>query len=184
MNPRLRQSHVGDRLKKLEAGVGLDWAMAEALAIGSLLYQGFNVRLSGEDVGRGTFSHRHAMMVCQDSDTSFIPLNHITEDQTAFLEVRDHSDWSKSCDSYLQCDWSFPFSHMTQISTLIGQFHDACRLPTVLSVSGQWWDSSMASVSRVLNILCCGSPSLVIFTTELRSLLIPSSLVGKVGNFL
>lgn len=45
----------------------LDWAMCEALAIGSLLYQGYNVRISGQDVGRGTFSHRHAMLVDQST---------------------------------------------------------------------------------------------------------------------
>ena len=48
---------------------------------------GFNVRLSGQDVGRGTFSHRHAMFVCQDSEAAYIPLNYISPDQTAFLEV-------------------------------------------------------------------------------------------------
>ena len=45
----------------------MDWSTAEAMAIGSLLYQGYNVRLSGQDVGRGTFSHRHAMLVDQSS---------------------------------------------------------------------------------------------------------------------
>ena len=51
-------------------------------------FTGFNVRLSGQDVGRGTFSHRHVMMVCQDTDRVVIPLNHLTENQTSFLEVR------------------------------------------------------------------------------------------------
>ena len=51
-------------------------------------FTGFNVRLSGQDVGRGTFSHRHVMMVCQDADRVVIPLNHLTENQTSFLEVR------------------------------------------------------------------------------------------------
>lgn len=45
----------------------MDWATAEALAIGTLLYQGYNVRISGQDIGRGTFSHRHAMLVDQSS---------------------------------------------------------------------------------------------------------------------
>ena len=55
--------------------------------MGSLLYQGFNVRLSGQDIGRGTFSHRHVMLVDQATDESFIPLNKIAETQNAFLEV-------------------------------------------------------------------------------------------------
>lgn len=45
----------------------MDWATAETLAIGSLLYQGYNVRISGQDIGRGTFSHRHTMLVDQST---------------------------------------------------------------------------------------------------------------------
>ena len=51
------------------------------------MYAGFNVRLSGQDVGRGTFSHRHAMFVCQDTDAAYIPLNYLSPQQTNFLEV-------------------------------------------------------------------------------------------------
>ena len=46
------------------------------------------MRLSGQDVGRGTFSHRHAMIVCQESESAYIPLNDLSPDQAAFLEVR------------------------------------------------------------------------------------------------
>lgn len=49
--------------------------------------EGRHVRLSGEDVGRGTFSHRHVMLVDQNTETIHIPLNHIDEQQTGFLEV-------------------------------------------------------------------------------------------------
>ena len=49
---------------------------------------GFNVRLSGQDVGRGTFSQRHAMFVDQQTDLACIPLNHIHSQQTSFFEVR------------------------------------------------------------------------------------------------
>ena len=52
------QRHVKSRLKALEAGKGLDWATAEALAFGSLMQEGFDVRISGQDVGRGSFSQR------------------------------------------------------------------------------------------------------------------------------
>ncbi|KAH3853582.1 hypothetical protein DPMN_096111 [Dreissena polymorpha] len=48
---------------------------------------GFNVRISGQDVGRGTFSHRHAMLVDQVTDEIYVPLNHMTENQAGFLEV-------------------------------------------------------------------------------------------------
>jgi len=61
-----------------------DWAMAELLAYGSLLYEGIPVRLSGQDVERGTFSHRHAVMSIEDANEKYIPLNHISEKQGVF----------------------------------------------------------------------------------------------------
>ena len=48
---------------------------------------GYNVRLCGQDVGRGTFSHRHCMLIDQETDELFVPLNHLIEGQKAFLEV-------------------------------------------------------------------------------------------------
>ncbi len=61
-----------------------DWAMAELLAYGSLLNEGIPVRLSGQDVERGTFSHRHAVMSIEDANEKYIPLNHISEKQSEF----------------------------------------------------------------------------------------------------
>ncbi len=55
-------------------GEGFDWATAEALAFGSLLSEGYGVRLSGQDSGRGTFSHRHAVWVDQTNESKYIPL--------------------------------------------------------------------------------------------------------------
>ncbi|KAL0103441.1 hypothetical protein PUN28_017599 [Cardiocondyla obscurior] len=87
IHPQLFKNHVQSRLKKLESGNTLDWSTAEALAIGSLLYQGYNVRISGQDVGRGTFSHRHAMLVDQSTGAIFIPLNSMVDGQVGKLEV-------------------------------------------------------------------------------------------------
>ena len=52
-----------------DTGVGLDWATAEALAFGTLLKEGVHVRLSGQDVERGTFSHRHAVLHDQENES-------------------------------------------------------------------------------------------------------------------
>lgn len=79
--------HVQGRLKKLAEGNKIDWATAEALAIGSLMYQGHNVRISGEDVGRGTFSHRHAMLVDQKTNEMYVPLNHMDSGNGGKLEL-------------------------------------------------------------------------------------------------
>jgi 2-oxoglutarate dehydrogenase E1 component len=62
----------------------LDWAMAEHLAYGSLLQEGFDVRISGQDVERGTFSHRHAVVKVEDSEEEVILLNNISSDQGNF----------------------------------------------------------------------------------------------------
>ncbi|XP_072811092.1 2-oxoadipate dehydrogenase complex component E1 isoform X2 [Vicugna pacos] len=87
MHSHLLKMHVQSRMEKVMDGTKLDWATAEALALGSLLAEGFNVRLSGQDVGRGTFSQRHAMVVCQETDDTYIPLNHMDPNQKGFLEV-------------------------------------------------------------------------------------------------
>jgi 2-oxoglutarate dehydrogenase E1 component len=63
--------------KMMETGEGLDWAMGEALAFGTLLKEGHLVRLSGQDSGRGTFSHRHSVLIDQNNENRYIPLNHI-----------------------------------------------------------------------------------------------------------
>ncbi|KAI9449669.1 dehydrogenase E1 and transketolase domain-containing protein 1 [Lactarius psammicola] len=74
IHPRL-QRHVKHRLQAIDKGVGLDWATAEAMAFGSLMLEGCDVRISGQDVGRGTFSQRHAMLVDQKTETVVVPLN-------------------------------------------------------------------------------------------------------------
>jgi len=62
----------------------LDWAMAELLAYGTLLEEGFSVRLSGQDTERGTFAHRHASFVIEDTDDKYFPLKHISDKQADF----------------------------------------------------------------------------------------------------
>lgn len=62
----------------------LDWAMAELLAYGTLLAEGFPVRLSGQDSERGTFSHRHSALIIEGSDEKYIPLKNISQDQADF----------------------------------------------------------------------------------------------------
>ncbi len=75
---------VGDRKKMFFETDRLDWAMGELLAYGSLLEEGFGVRMSGQDVERGTFSHRHAVMKVEESEEEVMLLNHITDKQGNF----------------------------------------------------------------------------------------------------
>jgi 2-oxoglutarate dehydrogenase E1 component len=71
----------------IEEGTGIDWAMAEALAFGTLLEDGYRVRLSGQDVQRGTFSQRHAVLVDQENEKRYTPLNHIDRNQKVKAEI-------------------------------------------------------------------------------------------------
>ncbi len=74
--------------KMFETGTGFDWATAEALAFGSLVTEGFPVRLSGQDCTRGTFSQRHSAFVDQTTEERHYPLNHIRPGQSRY-EVID-----------------------------------------------------------------------------------------------
>ncbi|MFH5923948.1 2-oxoglutarate dehydrogenase E1 component [Roseomonas xinghualingensis] len=79
-NPKiLRQLEA--KKQAIETGEGIDWATGEALAFGSLLLEGHRVRLSGEDVQRGTFSQRHAYLIDQQTQAEYVPLNNIREGQ-------------------------------------------------------------------------------------------------------
>ena len=78
---------LDNKNKMFSDGTGLDWATAEALAFGSLLTEGFPVRLSGQDATRGTFSQRHSGIINQDSEDRYYPLNHITKEQAEFESI-------------------------------------------------------------------------------------------------
>ena len=78
---RTIQRFLDARAKAIETGEGIDWATAEALAFGSLLLEGHPVRLSGQDSERGTFSQRHSVLIDQENEDRYIPLNHLAEKQ-------------------------------------------------------------------------------------------------------
>ena len=75
---------VADRKKRFFETDNLDWAMGELLAYGSLLQAGYGVRISGQDVERGTFSHRHAVMKVEESEEEVKLLNHLSDSQGNF----------------------------------------------------------------------------------------------------
>ncbi len=73
-----------DRRNMLAPAGKLDWGMAELMAYATLLNEGIPVRLSGQDVERGTFSHRHAVLTIEDSEQKYVPLSHLDEGQAKF----------------------------------------------------------------------------------------------------
>ena len=75
---------IGNRKKMISSGEDIDWSTAEALAFGSLLKDGFPVRLVGQDSIRGTFSQRHSALVDQETEERYIPLNNISDNQAMY----------------------------------------------------------------------------------------------------
>ena len=80
---------IGDRKNMVETNK-LDWAMGELLAYGSLMSEGFDVRISGQDVERGTFSHRHAVVKVEDSEEEVILLDKIKDKKGNFYIYNSH----------------------------------------------------------------------------------------------
>ena len=83
LNPKIARQLEAKRAA-IEAGEGIDWATAEALAFASLCAAGTHVRMSGQDSGRGTFSHRHAVLVDQETGERYVPINHVRAGQALF----------------------------------------------------------------------------------------------------
>lgn len=80
VNPKIRRL-LKNKWKKFQSGEGVDWAFAELMAWGSLLMDGIPVRISGQDVERGTFSQRHAVLYDNKTRDKYVPLLDLSEDQ-------------------------------------------------------------------------------------------------------
>jgi len=104
----------------IDSGAGIDWATAEALAFGTLLLEGEPVRLSGQDVGRGTFSQRHAVLVDQDNEERYVPLNHIRDGQAPFEVV----DSPLSEEAVLGFEYGYSLTSPKGLTLWEGQFGD------------------------------------------------------------
>ncbi|MEQ8308733.1 MAG: 2-oxoglutarate dehydrogenase E1 component [Hoeflea sp.] len=81
---RTIQRFMDNRAKMIETGEGIDWAMGEALAFGTLVHEGTKIRLSGQDVERGTFSQRHSVLYDQETEKRYIPLANIAPNQARY----------------------------------------------------------------------------------------------------
>ena len=83
LNPKIKRQ-IDTKAKNFKSGRGIDWAMAELLAYGTLVNENYNVRISGQDVERGTFSHRHAIVKTEQTEKEYIPINNISKSQGSF----------------------------------------------------------------------------------------------------
>ncbi|MDT8451544.1 MAG: 2-oxoglutarate dehydrogenase E1 component [Gammaproteobacteria bacterium] len=86
LNPRVAKI-VADRHKMAAGALPIDWGYAEIMAYATLLYDGFSVRLSGQDCARGTFFHRHAVLHNQKERVAFVPLRSLGKDKNNFLVI-------------------------------------------------------------------------------------------------
>jgi len=121
LHPKL-QRILQSRKDVLEQQEGIDWGLAESLSFGSLLLEGYHIRLSGEDCGRGTFSHRHAVWWDVESTTpkEFLPLNELAAEQGKF-SVHD-SPLSEF--SVLGFEYGYSTSQPNVLTIWEGQFGD------------------------------------------------------------
>ncbi len=86
LNPNVAKI-IANRRKMAAGALPIDWGFAETLAYASLVEDDFPVRLCGQDSGRGTFFHRHAVLYCQKDGSAYVPLRNVSEGQANFLVI-------------------------------------------------------------------------------------------------
>lgn len=92
---RAVKRNYDQRAQMIETGEGVDWAVGEALAFATLLVEGNHVRLSGQDVERGTFSHRHSVLHDQETGERYCPLDHVIMNQPEEMFTVSNSSLSE-----------------------------------------------------------------------------------------
>jgi len=127
-------------LKEGDGGRPIDWGMGELLAYGSLLWNGTSVRLSGQDSCRGTFSHRHAVLMDQVKEQEYIPLKHLKPNQGRF------DIYNSPLSEYAVLGFEFGYSVASPEALVIweAQFGDFCNgaqiiIDQYLATSEQKW---------------------------------------------
>ncbi|MEK6748186.1 MAG: 2-oxoglutarate dehydrogenase E1 component [Pseudomonadota bacterium] len=119
MHPQVAKIYE-NRLKMCNGELAFDWGGAEILAYASLLREGFAVRLSGQDSGRGTFFHRHATVHCQSTGTVYVPLKHIAQDQPSFSVI----DSLLSEEAVLAFEYGYASANPKSLTIWEAQFGD------------------------------------------------------------
>ncbi len=109
------------KAQMINSGKALDWAAGESLAFATLLEEGYPIRMTGQDVERGTFSHRHAVLVDQMSETRHIPMNNLSKEQKAFLEIKN-SNLSEF--GVLGFEYGYSFTNPNTLTIWEAQFGD------------------------------------------------------------
>ena len=101
------------RAESIKNGENIDWVVAESLAFGSLLVEGTNIRLSGQDSQRGTFSHRHSVITDQETGEKYTPLNNIAKEQG-----NKEQEWNKEQGSKEQGNFEVINSFLSEYAVM------------------------------------------------------------------
>jgi 2-oxoglutarate dehydrogenase E1 component len=139
---------LDNRRKMVESGEGIDWAMGEALAFATLVDEGFPVRLSGQDTERGTFSQRHSVLIDQETEARYIPLNNIRDEQAHF-EVTNSM---LSEEAVLGFEYGYSLSEPNALTVWEAQFGDFANGAQVLF--DQFISSSERKWLRMSGLVC------------------------------
>jgi 2-oxoglutarate dehydrogenase E1 component len=119
LHPRVQQV-IAKRAKMIAGEMPLDWGCAESLAYASLLEDGYGVRISGQDSGRGTFFHRHAVLHDQQTGSVYVPLEHVAERQPRFTVI----DSVLSEEAVLAFEYGYSQTDPSVLVIWEGQFGD------------------------------------------------------------
>ncbi|WP_046861890.1 2-oxoglutarate dehydrogenase E1 component [Microvirga massiliensis] len=145
---RTIQRFLDNRRKMLETGEGIDWATGEALAFGSLLLEGHRVRLSGQDVERGTFSQRHSVLTDQENEERYTPLNHLREGQSRYEVINS----MLSEEAVLGFEYGYTLSEPDALTLWEAQFGDFANGAQV--VFDQFISSGERKWLRMSGLVC------------------------------
>jgi len=184
-HPRIERFVLDKQRKVMSTGEGVDWGTAENLAFASLLLQGVRCRLTGQDVRRGTFSHRHAVIFDEKTGRRYTRLGHLSADQ-AQLEIYDSPlsevgvlgfEWGYSLDSpdALVC-WEAQFGDFVNVAQVIvdqfissseDKWHRLSGLVMLLphGMEGQGPEHSSARLERFLMLCAEDNMQIVNLTT-------------------
>ncbi|MGE4312789.1 MAG: 2-oxoglutarate dehydrogenase E1 component [Pseudobdellovibrionaceae bacterium] len=119
VNPKIARQ-LDAKKEMFKSGQGFDWATGEAAAFGTLLDEGYGVRISGQDVGRGTFSQRHAILYDQSTEEKYIALQHVKDDQKRFEAI----DSPLSEFAVLGYEYGYSLADPNTLTIWEGQFGD------------------------------------------------------------
>ncbi len=138
----------GNRRNMIDEGVGIDWAMAEALAFGTLVNEGYPVRLSGQDCERGTFSQRHSVLTDQITEARYTPLQNISENQGRYEVINS----MLSEEAVLGFEYGYSLAEPNVLTLWEGQFGDFANGAQV--IFDQFLSSGERKWLRMSGLVC------------------------------